>query len=70
MLSAFTPTVEVGIGLVDALAESGVASSKGEARKLIDGGAVSVNGEKVSEDLKLTDPSLIKKGKNKFILVR
>ena len=70
LLSAFTPTVEVGINLVDALAESGVASSKGEARKLIDGGAVSINGEKVSEDLKLTDPSLIKKGKNKFILVR
>jgi tyrosyl-tRNA synthetase len=37
-----------GIPVVDLLAESGVASSKGEARRLIAGGGISVNGERVS----------------------
>jgi tyrosyl-tRNA synthetase len=37
-----------GIPVVDLLAESGVASSKGEARRLIAGGGISVNGERVT----------------------
>jgi tyrosyl-tRNA synthetase len=37
-----------GIPVVDLLAESGVASSKGEARRLIAGGGISVNGERVA----------------------
>ncbi len=56
--------------LVDSLVASGVASSNGEARRLISGGAISVNGEKVSDDMELSLPSLIKKGKNAFLLVR
>lgn len=56
--------------VLNALVTSGVAASNGEARRLIDGGAVSVNGERVSEDIELPVPSLIKKGKNSFILVR
>jgi tyrosyl-tRNA synthetase len=56
--------------LVDALVASGVATSNGEARRLILGGAVSVNGEKVADDMDLTTPTLIKKGKNAFVLVR
>ena len=56
--------------VINALVTSGVAASNGEARRLIDGGAVSVNGERVSEDIELPVPSLIKKGKNSFILVR
>lgn len=56
--------------VINALVTSGVATSNGEARRLIDGGAVSVNGEKISEDVQLSVPSLIKKGKNAFILVR
>jgi tyrosyl-tRNA synthetase len=36
-----------GIPIVDLLAESGVASSKGEARRLIAGGGIYVNGERV-----------------------
>jgi len=36
-----------GLPVVDLLAESGVASSKGEARRLIQGGGVSLNGERV-----------------------
>jgi tyrosyl-tRNA synthetase len=37
-----------GIPVVDLLAESGVATSRGEARRLIAGGGISVNGERVS----------------------
>lgn len=58
------------MGLVEALVGSNVATSNGEARRLIDGGAISVNGEKVTADVELHAPSLIKKGKNNFILVR
>lgn len=54
----------------NALVTSGFVSSNGEARRLIDGGAISVNGEKVDSDVELAVPSLIKKGKNSFILVR
>lgn len=56
--------------VVNALVTSGVCASNGEAKRLIDGGAISVNGEKITEDVQLKTPSLIKKGKNSFILVR
>lgn len=64
------PSVEVGKTIIDALVAAGVASSNGEARRLISGGAISVNGQRIAEDAPLTQLSLIKKGKNSFILVR
>lgn len=36
-----------GLGVVDLLAEAGVASSKGEARRLITGGGIYLNGERL-----------------------
>lgn len=69
MLAREIPTT-TSSRLVNALVTSNVVTSNGEARRLIDGGAVSVNGEKVSSDIELSVPSLIKKGKNSFILVR
>lgn len=68
-LAAEIPTVAPQ-GAISALVTTGLASSNGEARRLIDGGAVSVNGEKVGDDRELTAPSLLKKGKNNFILVK
>lgn len=56
--------------LVAILVESGVASSNGEARRLLAGNAISINGEKVAETIHVMSPSLIKKGKNSFVLVR
>lgn len=57
--------------LADVLVAAEIAASKGEARRLISGGAISVNGEKAqSETQKVTAPALIKKGKNSFALVR
>lgn len=56
--------------VVNALVTSGLVASNGEVRRLIDAGAISVNGEKVTEDTQVPTPSLIKKGKNSFVLVR
>ena len=41
--------LEAGLPLIDALTESGACKSKGEARKLIQGGGANVNNHKISE---------------------
>lgn len=64
------PTVSLGISVVDSLVSTGVAASNGEAKRLIESGAVSVSGEKVTEDRSIDMRSLVKKGKNSFVLVR
>lgn len=64
------PTVAKGTSLIEALVGAEVAKSNGDAKRLIQGLAVSVNGEKVSEDTTINEVSLIKKGKNSFILVK
>lgn len=53
-----------------ALVKAGAVKSLGEARRLIEADAVSVNGKKIHQDMMLTEHALIKKGKNTFILVR
>ncbi len=63
------PAAIKGASVVDLLAENGLAGSKGEARRLILGGAVSVNGQKVLDDQQIDQPALVKKGKNSFLLV-
>ena len=69
-LAGEIPTTGLGKTVVETLVESGNAGSNGEARRLISGGAVSVNGEKIAEDRQLNELSLVKKGKNSFVLVR
>jgi len=69
LLAREIPQVNVGVGVIEALAISDVVKSNGEARRLIDSGAISVNGEKIKEDQVLQQASLIKKGKNTFVLV-
>ena len=54
---------------VEVLVSSGLVASNGEARRMIAGGAVSVNGEKLHDDQNLSAPSIVKKGKNTFLLV-
>jgi tyrosyl-tRNA synthetase len=70
MLAGEIPTATIGVSTIEALVATGAASSNGEARRLIEGGAVSVNGEKITTDTTVDQTSLIKKGKNTFILVR
>ena len=52
------------------LQKAGVVKSLGEGRRLIEGGGVYVNGERISQDAILQNTSLIRKGKNDFVLVR
>ena len=72
LLAAEIPTVKLsdGLTLIDALVTSGIASSKSEARRLIQGNAVSVNGVKATEDRAIDGLSLIKKGRNQFALAQ
>lgn len=69
MLAKEIPTT-TSSHVLNALVTTGMAASNGEARRLIDGGAISVNGQKIVEDVALRTPALIKKGKNGFILAR
>lgn len=72
LLTAEIPTVKLsdGLTLISALVMSGIASSKSEARRLIQGNAVSVNGIKSTEDRAIDGLSLIKKGRNQFALAQ
>ena len=70
MLAGEIPHIKVGRSLVDILTETGNASSNGDARRLIESGGISVNGEKITSDITISELSLVKKGKNSFILVR
>ncbi len=60
------------IGIMDLLVKSNLAPSKKEAKRLIDGGGVSVDGEKIEEGFAPVDISserLLKVGKRKFLKV-
>ena len=72
LLAAEIPTVELSgeLTVIDALVGSGVVPSRGEARRLIQGGAISVNGCKVDADESIKSVSLIKRGRNQFVLVK
>lgn len=69
-------TVEEGSGLVDALVGSTLASSKSEARKLIEAGGVSVSGVKVTDpeytfglDDFVHNIALLQKGKKSLVVL-
>lgn len=64
------PAVAGNKSVIEVLVEAGIAASNGEARRLISGAAISVNGKKIIEDTQLTNLALVKKGKNSFVLVR
>lgn len=62
------------VWVVDLLISLGLAASKGEARRLVEGGGVAIDGEKVIDsDLELAfeevDNKVIRKGKKTFIKV-
>ncbi len=63
------PRVDVGVGVIEALVVSGAVSSNGEAKRLLKSGAISLNGEKIAEDQAVNTTSLLKKGKNIFVLI-
>lgn len=63
---------ENSIGVLTLLVKCGLAASNGDARKLVQGGGVSLNGEKVADPKQLlartlfNDECIIKKGKKTF----
>ena len=69
--------LEAGAPLIEVLAESGLCASKGQARKDIDGGGISVNNGKVTDAAMLLRPEqrlagnyiLLRKGKKNYLLV-
>lgn len=63
------PCVDAGVDVIEALVESGAVSSNGEAKRLLKSGAISLNGEKLAENKVVNDTSLLKKGKNTFVLI-
>lgn len=70
VLAGEIPTVSLNKTMIEILTESGVAGSNGEARRLMASGAISIDGEKITDDCLISEPCLIKKGKNSFILVK
>jgi len=69
--------LQAGVSLVEALAESGLSPSKGQARKDIEGGGISINNQKASDVTATLKPEhrlageyiLLRKGKKNYLLV-
>ena len=68
--AAYLPVVSKGTALVDALVNNGLAESKKKAREYISGGAITINGVKVTDEIDLNQTAIVKKGKNKFLIVK
>lgn len=68
--SAYLPVIAKGASLVDILVSTGLADSKKKAREFIAGGAISVSGTKITSDIDINEVAIIKKGKNKFAIVK
>ena len=75
-VSLLLPTLKLAeksgsILLLDALTETGLWSSRSEAKQLISGNAISVNGQKVTDlSYEINTLSVLKRGKNKFTFVK
>ncbi|HEU5099645.1 MAG TPA: tyrosine--tRNA ligase [Roseiflexaceae bacterium] len=65
--------ITAAMNIVDVMVGAGLASSKGEARRLIDGGGVRIEGEKVEgydTTLSPEQPVVVQVGRRKFARVR
>ncbi len=66
----FFPSTTVGKNIIDILVETGLCTSKTEAKKAVVAGAISANGVKIIDETTTIDyPAIIKKGKNKFAVI-
>ncbi len=68
--AAYLPVVARGADLVDVLVDTGLAESKKKAREFIAQGAISLNGTKIKEEINVEQTVIVKKGKNKFAIVK
>ncbi len=58
------------IGIIDLIMEANFAPSRGEARRLVTQGGVSIEGEKITDpkaEITITDGNVLKVGKRKFV---
>ncbi|MCK9410282.1 MAG: tyrosine--tRNA ligase [Bacteriovoracaceae bacterium] len=65
-------TTGAAVNILQLLTEIQLVPSKGEARRLIEQGGVTVNNEKISDtksDIQLSGPMIIKVGKRKFLKI-
>ncbi|MDR3125826.1 MAG: tyrosine--tRNA ligase [Candidatus Nomurabacteria bacterium] len=70
LLAATIPTVVKNTTVVDALIKAGICTSRGEVLRLIKAGGISLNGVKISADQPIEHLSILKKGKNQFVLIK
>lgn len=69
MLEKQLPSTRLSETLTKTLTLGGLTESISEARRLMKAGGITVNGRKIGEDELITETTLIKRGKNKFLLV-
>ena len=69
MLATYIPNTRPEVNIVETLVSANLAGSNGDARRLIQAGAITVNGEKIDADYTTELNTLIKKGKNSYIIV-
>lgn len=69
LLSFALPTFPAGTSVIEALKSAQLASSNSAAQQLLKGGAISLNGQRITKDQTLDAHTLLKKGKNKFIII-
>ena len=66
----YLPVEKKGVMLIDALVGNELAESKKKAREFLTQGAITINGEKVREDVAVNQTAIVKKGKNKFLVIK
>lgn len=66
----YLPTFKKGTNIVDAMIETGLAESKKKAREFLAQGAITINGEKVQNEITIDQIAIVKKGKNKFAIAK
>lgn len=70
LLGREIPVAAVGQSITDILLSAKVADSKSEARRLIAGNSISIDNQKITDDITVSKMSILKKGKNQFILIK
>jgi len=71
-------TIEEGITLIDALVSNNIASSRREAREFLNNGAITINGDNVTDENLILDKTVaidnrfivIRRGKKKYYLLK
>ena len=69
-IALLLPVVPIGTRASTALVDSELVTSKKEANRMMASGAISINGEKIMADTELGERGILKRGTNKFAMVK